>query len=117
MGYWNSLCKYFTHPLLTSECALLSREAVRRSDNLTAELSINTPMSQQNGNPTRYEEKFSDFISLCAKTDTELVVVHHPQVLGDTYEEIVESLNRLADTEKKLVIVPRKDRSPPSVGK
>jgi len=25
--------------------------------------------------------------------------VHHPQVLGDTYEELVESLARLADAD------------------
>jgi hypothetical protein len=57
-----------------------------------------------------YEQKFADFVRLLAETKEDVVLVHHPQVLGDTYEEIVESLNRLADAEKKLVVVPRKDR-------
>jgi hypothetical protein len=70
-------------------------------------------MAGHNGHASNYEQKFSGFIELCAKPE-EIIVVHHPQVLGDTYEEIVESLNRLADAEKKLVIVPRKERGKPS---
>jgi hypothetical protein len=66
-------------------------------------------MAHSNGAPNNYEQKFRGFIEICAKPE-EIVVIHHPQVLGDTYDEIVESLNRLADAEKKLVIVPRKDR-------
>ena len=38
------------------------------------------------------------------------MLVHHPEVLGDNYEEIVESLNRLADAKVSLVIVPRGER-------
>jgi len=67
-------------------------------------------MAKNNGTLNSYEQEFREFIELCAKPE-EIVVVHHPQVLGDTYDEILESLNRLADAEKKLVIVPRKDRS------
>ena len=65
-----------------------------------------------NGNrqPTPYETKFADFIRMLAETPEETVIVHHPGVLGDDYDEIIESLNRLADAGKKLVIVPRKDR-------
>jgi hypothetical protein len=66
-------------------------------------------MAENNGAPNNYEQKFKGFIEICAKPD-EIVIVHHPQVLGDTYEEMVECLNRLADAEKKLVIVPRKHR-------
>jgi hypothetical protein len=36
------------------------------------------------------------------------VVVATPHALGDTYDESIESLNRLADAEVRLVIVPRK---------
>jgi hypothetical protein len=38
------------------------------------------------------------------------VLVHHPEVLGDNYEEIVESLNRLADAQVSLAIIPRAER-------
>jgi len=38
-------------------------------------------------------------------------VIDHPEVLGDTYAEIVESLNRLADASLSLSIVPRSERS------
>lgn len=57
-----------------------------------------------------YEQKFSDFIRMLAETKEDVVLIHHPQVIGDTYEEIVESLNRLADAGKTLAIVPRKER-------
>ena len=57
-----------------------------------------------------YATKFADFIRLCEQSDTALVIIHNPQALGDTYEEMVESLNRLADAGKHLVIVPRKER-------
>ena len=57
-----------------------------------------------------YEQKFADFIRLLAETKEEVVLIHHPQVIGDTYDEIVESLNRLADAGKHLAIVPTKER-------
>jgi hypothetical protein len=57
-----------------------------------------------------YERKFSDFLFLIHSTHEELIVVHHPQVLGDNYEELVESLNRLADAGKRLAVVPRRER-------
>lgn len=68
-------------------------------------------MSAGNGNreSVSYERKFSDFIRLLAESE-EVVVIHHPEVLGDTYEELVESLNRLADSGKHLTIVPRGER-------
>jgi hypothetical protein len=65
-----------------------------------------------NGNrgPTAYEQKFADFIRMLAETSAEEIFIHHPEVIGDTYEEIVESLNRIADAKKQLVIVPRRER-------
>jgi hypothetical protein len=60
--------------------------------------------------PSPYEEKFADFIRLLSETKEEVVLINNPEVLGDNYEEIVESLNRLADGGKHLVIVPRKER-------
>ena len=58
-----------------------------------------------------HQQKFAGFIRLLAETPEEVVLISHPQVIGDNYEEIVESLNRLADAGKHLTIVPRKERS------
>ena len=55
------------------------------------------------------EEKFKEFKKML-ETDAGVCVIHHPQVLGDDYEELVENLNRLADSGKSLEIVPRKER-------
>jgi diketogulonate reductase-like aldo/keto reductase len=60
--------------------------------------------------PLDYERKFSEFLHLIRTTQEDVILIHHPEVLGDTYEELVESLNRLADAGKKLVIVPRHER-------
>jgi len=63
-----------------------------------------------------YEEKFQDFIQMCAgakKQGAEVVVIHHPEVLGDNYEEIVESLNRLAVAGLALRLVPPDERKQP----
>lgn len=38
------------------------------------------------------------------------VLIHHPEVLGDTYPELVENLNKLSDAGSNLTIVPRADR-------
>ena len=57
-----------------------------------------------------YERKFSDFIKLLQETEEEVVMIHHPEVIGDTYDEIIESLNRIADAKKHLLIVPKKER-------
>jgi hypothetical protein len=58
-----------------------------------------------------YERKFADFLFLLRATKEEVIVVHHPQALGDTYEQLVESLNRLGDAGKRLAIIPRNERS------
>ena len=57
-----------------------------------------------------YERKFARFIDLLRHTPEELVIVHHPEVLGDTYDELVESLNRLSEARKKLAILPHSER-------
>lgn len=61
-------------------------------------------------NPSAYEKKFADFIRLLDASDEQLIMIHHPQVLGDNYQEIVESLDRLSVAGKSLVIVPKNDR-------
>lgn len=37
-------------------------------------------------------------------------MIHHPEVIGDTYDGIVELLDRLVDAKKQLLVVPRKER-------
>lgn len=68
-------------------------------------------MNQSNNNlPEGYEKKFSDFIEMCenARHDNiPQVIIHHPSVLGDTYEEVIESLSRLADAGLSLRITSR----------
>jgi hypothetical protein len=62
--------------------------------------------------PPGYEKKFADFIKLCAETKAKgirEIVVGYPWVLGDNYEELIESLSRLADAELSLRIARRKD--------
>ncbi len=61
-----------------------------------------------------YDEKFSRFIKTCnkAKNDVvvEAIIIDYPEALGDTYEELIESLNRLSDAGFALRILPRKER-------
>lgn len=62
--------------------------------------------------PSGYEKKFADFIRLCSETKAQgatQVTVGFPWVLGDTYEEMIESLSRVADAELLLQIVARAD--------
>lgn len=62
---------------------------------------------------TGYEQKFADFLRMCdeaKKGKLDVVVVHDPETLGDNYVELVESLNRLADANLKLAIIPRAQR-------
>ncbi len=51
--------------------------------------------------PPDYNSKFADFISMCAesqKSGVKQVVVATPSVIGDNYNEIIESLSRLAES-------------------
>lgn len=62
--------------------------------------------------PPGYERKFADFIKLCSEAKaagTQQVMIGYPWVLGDTYEELIESLSRLADAGLTLHIAARKD--------
>ena len=59
-----------------------------------------------------YESKFADFMKMCddaAKERVSVVIVPTPAVLGDTYEEIIESLSRLAEANLSLRIVGRQE--------
>ena len=68
-------------------------------------------MNRSNSNPPEgYVKKFSDFIEMCEKARQDnipQVIIHHPSVLGDNYEEVVESLSRLADAGLPLRITSR----------
>lgn len=62
---------------------------------------------------SNYEAKFADFLQMCAdakKKKIDVVMVHGPEVLGDDYGELVESLNRLSDASLSLRILPRAER-------
>lgn len=64
--------------------------------------------------PAGYENKFADFIRLCAEAKAkgaDSVVIAFPWVLGDDYDEVIESLSRLADAGLNLNITARKDRT------
>ena len=50
--------------------------------------------------PAGYEQKFENFIKLIAKGKADGVselLVAAPWVLGDTYDEMIESLGRISD--------------------
>jgi len=60
-----------------------------------------------------YDDKFghlTDALEKAALSPYKEIVVPRPETLGETYEEIVESLNRIADAGVKLTVVPRADR-------
>lgn len=60
--------------------------------------------------PAGYDAKFGEFIAMCerAKQDgVDHVVIAHPWAIGDTYEEIIESLSRLADAQLALHVASR----------
>jgi hypothetical protein len=63
--------------------------------------------------PTRYETKHKDFLQRLKDAQANsitLIVISEPQELGDTYEEMVESLNRLAQADLNLAILPPEAR-------
>jgi hypothetical protein len=54
-----------------------------------------------------YEEKFAEFIRQCKTVKEQgaiTVIVTYPEKLGDTYEEMVESLSRVAELGLQLVV-------------
>jgi len=65
-----------------------------------------------------YETKFANFIELCEKAKSEGardVVITWPWIIGDTYEEVIESLSRLGDAGLVLHVIQRGDDDPISV--
>lgn len=59
-------------------------------------------------------QKFAGFdraLAAAKRKEFEVLVVQHPEVLGDTYKELVANLNLIADAGVSLYIVPRKERS------
>jgi hypothetical protein len=68
-------------------------------------------MAKSNGkHKSPYEEKFADLIEACNNPPGDVFIVADPHVLGDDYDELVKSLNRIADSGMKLSIVPRNER-------
>jgi hypothetical protein len=63
---------------------------------------------QTKGRLQHYETKFAQFIRLCRETPRgETIVITFPEVLGETYAEIVESLSLIAEAELRLKILDR----------
>ena len=55
-----------------------------------------------------YAEKFADFIKTIARakaTGCEIIIIAEPWVIGDTYDEVIESLSQLAGMGIGLYIV------------
>ena len=70
--------------------------------------------------PPDYETKFADFIRLCReskKSGVKQVVVANPSVIGDTHDEIIESLSRLAEAGLSLSIATAESRGTAPMGK
>lgn len=62
-----------------------------------------------------YENKYKDFVRRLADAKANgvsLLVVSKPEELGENYEEIVESLNRIAAADLNLAILPPNARVP-----
>ena len=60
-----------------------------------------------------YERKFAQFLKLCADAKAQqidVVSIPSPQTLGDTYQELILSLDRLATAELMLRILPPTQR-------
>lgn len=57
--------------------------------------------------PPGYEEKFAGFIRACEQAraaGAQQLLIAEPWAIGDTYEEVIESLTRLADAGLALQI-------------
>ena len=64
--------------------------------------------SEDANTPVGYRQKFTSFIAMCRKAKRDdVVTIATPHTLSDSYDEIIESLNRIAGTEAMLLIVPR----------
>jgi hypothetical protein len=59
-----------------------------------------------------YERKFAEFIRMCEATRPgDVIAVVTPHTLGDTYEEIIESRDRLSAYELRLTIASPQQRN------
>ncbi len=57
-----------------------------------------------------YERKFAGFIRACEKARADKIphlIIARPEALGDSYDEIIESLRRLAKARLALMIAPK----------
>lgn len=62
--------------------------------------------------PSDHAEKFKELLNLIATTKSgNVMVVDHPGVLGDTYEELIVNLDALAEAGLRLRIVPPSGRT------
>ncbi len=106
-----SLCLHFRFPPAKPQNEAQADNGRHWAENcrLLEYLLLVSPMKT----PPGYERKFADFIKLCSEAKSAgqtQVLVAYPWVLGDTYEELIESLSRLADADLSLHIAARKDR-------
>jgi diketogulonate reductase-like aldo/keto reductase len=63
--------------------------------------------------PPNIHAKFEAFERMLGEAKAKqvpVVLIHHPEVLGDTYAELVENLNKLSDAGLMLRILPRANR-------
>lgn len=59
-------------------------------------------------------EKFAEFdkaMSQAKANEVDELRIHHPEVLGDDYEELVQNLSIVAEAKVALVLVPRASRT------
>lgn len=69
-----------------------------------------TRTSDTKGVDLPYEEKFAEFLKAIADAKgqkVDVIIIAQPWVIGDTYEELMESLSRLAGTGLGLCIAKR----------
>lgn len=60
-----------------------------------------------------HKQKFAQFLLMCntmKEQKADVLVVDHPEVLGDTYEELITNLAYLAEKKLMVQIVPMKQR-------
>ncbi len=66
---------------------------------------------------TYYEVKFARLLRMVAEAKTQgadTIMIQRPEVLGDTYAELIESLNRIAVAKLRLMILPPNQRGKPA---
>jgi hypothetical protein len=100
-------------PKLSRETKLFLAKVARLGAEMD-QLTSRSGQAQRSLGPAQvasYESKFSNFIEMCNKMEKgAVVVVAMPEALGDTYAEMIESLNRLSAADLHLAIAPRSER-------